>query len=943
MKKDIIIHDIITLIEKGYQDKIYFFTKAKNHNYFPILKERGYFKPSSIDFSTASSHLPFHPWPQIFYLQEISKQIALGEISSNEFINSFYESIREIDKIPDNFHLLRALTEINFAIPLSYIAEDDITRVFNLVDQVSYPDRLIEFSLFEGFGKITSQIANDDHSIKILKKLFWWILDFYKKDKISYNEYILKYFDNYGYQDFLSNRLDLQNLYDKNSSSVLALISITADRLNSLLRIASDLDDSTEYWRPAIPPHHQNAYHDSAPSILVDLLFKFSVFELKKKQELCYLPEWKKSNLETYKRLFIALATDFTDLIPPEDTVRIILKQGLDEGSRYERYHFLKENFDKLSLESQKDILQAITVLEDQYSKNEEEKKTFTAWKQVRWAQALKESSSQEARQLYSDLYNLTGQKEDDHPDFSTYMSSGWVGPISPWSIEDFGKATATDISNFLINFKSQDKFRGPDEDGLSRTLEQYVQQEPEKCSLILMDLRKFNYQFVSAIVDGYSKAWEDKKPTPVREILNTIEDYSSFDQFRHDIANKESKARWVVSSIARFIGAGTKNDENSFNIDTAKQCFTILKKLGGFTPEDEDYSSNSDAFTRAINEPRGKIFEAFILLSLRRCRAAGKDTENLNFAWNDFKLIVEDVLKNTENDEISLRALIGAYYRQFLFMNNNWIFDNIDLILSTDGSQKRWLAFLEGFSYVTVFVEKMYSELNARKMLLAFLRYDDQSRKNQSRLDKLQKRVIELGIIAYLHCKDDSVIKSILSQKLPSEWSHLFHSISIIVKHDTSKEIKSKAKNLLDSMFAIYEKNINAFNSDHFSNVSCVLNIFTGPDDAIVLKVFEVSSKYAKGGWEFKNLVDFMEEHVLTYPKKIGLLYVKLLESTSFFPAWPEEKIRNICKTLNESRESLNLSTICRIYGERSINCEPIRDICSGIKPNHPCDTKRK
>ena len=240
----------------------------------------------------------------------------------------------------------------------------------------------------------------------------------------------------------------------------------------------------------------------------------------------------------------------------------------------------------------------------------------------------------------------------------------------------------------------------------------------------------------------------------------------------------------------------------------------------------------------------------------------------------------------------------------------------------------------MEGFSYVTAYAEKMYNELNVRNMLIPFLRYDDQTRKNQNRLDRLQNRIIDLGLIAYLHGNDDSVIKSVLNEKLPGEWAHLFFSIHAIVKDDAPDELRVKSVDLVKEMFELYDRSNEDFTSDHFSNVNRVLRIFNNPSDQTVKKVFRVSSKYAKGNWDFNNLIDFMEKNVVNYPREVGALYVNLLESTSFFPGWPEDKIHFICNKLNESRESIYLSTICRIYGERSINCEPIRDVCSNIKP---------
>src|SRR5690606_5925751 len=131
-----------------------------------------------------------------------------------------------------------------------------------------------------------------------------------------------------------------------------------------------------------------------------------------------------------------------------------------------------------------------------------------------------KSSKNKRAKELYELNLKITGA-EVDHPDFSSYVSKTFIGPTSPWAIENFEQATPTEIIQKLINYKDDEtKFGEPSVEGLSKTFESYVTQDPIKCSSLVKEMLLVPRIYLSALFDGYAKAWVERKFVPVKDLL---------------------------------------------------------------------------------------------------------------------------------------------------------------------------------------------------------------------------------------------------------------------------------------------------------------------------------------------------------------------------------------------------------------------------------------
>jgi hypothetical protein len=931
--KDKVIKDLVETIKHDERVAAYFFNKAKNSTLFPPLVQEGFFSPLTIvrPVKTEQGHTASF-WPQISYLEHVSKLILSDEIKEPYFIETFLSVLRAVVDVQDDFLLGRSLFSCITKVPVKYLKVTDVALMFSWVNPRRVDDTLIEFTVHEGLANLIKFLGSDTHSKNIfelfIKELF---TTSEQKTRIG-GDSNLKFFTNYGLKHFQDKYFRVEQIYRDQPLVLDIFLKVTNDLLENLLK-NNDLDSTSEYWRPAVEDHPQNEYHDSAQSVLVGLLFDVAHFLTSVGKVPVQVGEWRNSAYITFCRLYVALGDVSPHLIPREEVAEKILNIGLDSHSRHEVFHFLKNHFQFLAAKTQNALLENINKIEADYANTAEEKKVFSAWAKMRWIQAIKDVPDVRVSKIRSEIVAVIGDKEIDHPDFSSYMSSGWVGPNSPWDIDAFSRSSIDEIFNILLTFKSTDEFRGPSIDGLSRIFEDYVVADPIKASALVGRADKLNYLHLSSLFDGYTKVWGEKKPVPSDKLLDLALRLSKDGAFVKDLSIEKSKARWVVSSIARFIVSGTKSDEHSFPANLNALANEILTNLIYKTQADSDYIGSSDGYTRAINEPRGKVFEALIILTLRRARLSEKGKKEFLDAWSDLSSVIEPVVKVKNEQEASLFALIGAYYRQFLFLNEKWFFDNFDNIVpDPDKNNRLWVSFMEGFGYVTTYVESVYLKIQERGYFLKFLRFESSDDKKGNRFDRLQNRGIELALISYLlghETLESGLLATIISDCRAHEWHPVIGSLYSIVGRERKPEHLDKVRLLVQSLIEIRKKNSTQAWVEHFQGADRLLELFANPEDPVVADLLEVVANDRSGHWEFSFVIEFLHKFRESHPKIIADLFLNLLKNSSALPLWPEEKIKDILESLI-SHDKVIVGEICRIYIDRGFTGEPIKTVCN-------------
>lgn len=786
-----IVNQMATLLKDNPRDEASFFEQEKNHKWLEALIPHGFFKPETIKPLVIEGDSHYYPaWPQGVYIEAIAKQIHENKITDENFIKVYISVLRDLFVTKDNLWAIRAIFRSVFLIPAKYICMDDVTNAFKLIEQISNSNSFIEFDVHDSYFSILKSIEDNEHDRSIFSEYIKYLLSSKSEESFGIRERKLIFFRDHRFKQF-SDRF-LKNAKNSNKNILEDIISVITSLLSEHLK-SDEVDKTTTLWRPAVEPHLQNQYKDSAPSIFTAILYEASKMLISIGHLPAQLQSWKTSDKNTFARIYIALTTTYPDILDRDECAKRIIELGLRHQLRYEAYHFLEKNFDLLSSANQTSILDAIRTLADNSTdENDPKKPLFTAWKKMRWLQAIKNSKNDDAKKLYEEVYKITNG-ESEHPDFDSYMSSVKWGFDSPLSIEDLDQLKPSEIIQKINELKDKkDRFAEPFAEGLSRTFEAYVVKEPVKSSALISDILSLPATYISALFDGYTKCWVEKKFVPVDELLDLAKSALKNESFCKELVDKNSRARWSATSMFRFISAGVRDDEKAFDPLLNEKCYEILKSAAHLVKPDTDYKGSSDALTRAINEPRGVLFESAILLALRQARLCYDNSNNtitneheFKKAWENLFEIIAIPLASQDENEVSLHAHFGALYRQLLFLDKDWLYKNIDLVCPSDTLKPDlWSSFIQGFCYVNVYNKEMYTILNNKGYLLKFLRAEDKEQPG-TRINTLQEHIINLAIIAVL-LKDESLDKGLLSKILGAnaqeEWNKVIRSLPHLV-----------------------------------------------------------------------------------------------------------------------------------------------------------------
>jgi hypothetical protein len=936
-EKKEVIRETMLLIKNDDNNRVYFFSKAKDSKWFEPLKSNGFFDISTIPQPVKTENgftLAF--WPQQGYLEQLSIQIQNQSIADRKFIQSFLETIRGVTSTQKNFFLGRALFLMMMRVPLAYLQKNDIQQAFSWLLEDDAKDTLLESTAQEGLKLILSKVSDSQEERGLFKDFITNLFSISETKKYPDDDPELVFFSSWTYKEFRTKHFNVEQLVTDRPFVLFDVIEVCEEILINILA-TEDLDESTHYWRPAIEDHHQNNYHDSAQAIVLGTIGLCASALSLKGSSIPQMSSWQTSEYKSFNRLYIFLASHTSDSATREEAAQRILDLDFSYECLHEIYHFLAKQFDLLSVERQEKILGFIARIESSFSNNDEMKKRQTAWMKLRWLQAISKSSNIRVHDMRAEAMALTNGSIPEHPDFGSYIGPTFVGPTSPRDAKWLSESSPEEILSELLAFKNTDEFASPSVDGFARVLEAWAVADPMKASTLINEFDKLNPQYVSALLDSYSKSWSDNKYVPTKDLLENIKRLICLPDFQGNVSDNSTRMSWVVSSICRFIEAGTRDDSKAFDPSLNNDCLIILKKCLDVCPPDKRYENSADAHSRAINEPRGKVFGALIILTLRRARWPENNPEAHTQAWNDFHSLIAPILRKQDKNEVSLHSHLGAYYRQFQFLAKDWFMTNIDLIAPPPRENPTlWRAFMDGFSYVTNYTQEVYILLKSKGYLLEYFRLAVDSGDKNSRLDRLQNRMLELTLAAYVlgdESIDEGIIATILKEKHPKEWHQLIWALQSIIGGEPEPAHLSKAQELISKLLELKRSDSSGESyKEHFKGLGRFLDFIKDPADNMVAEIIKIVAEDRESPWELGDIIEYLHQFKDSHTRTVGNLFKLILDESNSAPAWPPEKVREISQTLLKNGEIDTMIKVCRIYSERSPTCEPIRDICTEI-----------
>lgn len=665
------------------------------------------------------------------------------------------------------------------------------------------------------------------------------------------------------------------------------LNTLTNDRWSSL-------------WRSAIEDHEQNHAADDAEDILVeamrDALLAFVSEAPADAKD--YVAELLSCSLDTVRRIAIyAIDHRFQQL--GDLATRVLSNVHFSSNFRHEMWHLLHNHYRRFSEAEKVQVRETIERIEETDEQGQHSG-AATAYQRAIWLSAIHKYGEVEDR-FYRECIELAGG-EPEHPDFSSYMTTGWVDHESPIAKEDLLAMEVEDLVKYLKSYRDPGGFREPGIEGLTKALRQVIKASPTRYFTHLNRLSELDLPYLYELMEAYSELWTEEAQLPWEEIWKHLLDFCD-EIVRQDIFWSEKSAQtsnrfvanryWVVGSVGRLIENGTRTDKHAFPERYLKQAQAILQFLLA-KEKGEEFKPDSDAVSISINSPRGRCLEAFINLSLRICRLADRAKHNHVEEWATLEGVYNEELDRADKGEYEFATLVVNYLPNFLYMSTDWVLGNLGRIFDQSNYQK-WLCAMNGYAHVNTVYEQIYNHLKNQGHFLRAL--DDKNLKN-----RVVEKIVQNIAIAFINDferldVDSSLIDRLLVRRQHEELNQLIWFIWTLRKNGDAK-LQSKVFELWRRLLAGLDTSSRDGKklASRLSTWSVYIDEVNDANKPLILAV----AGYAEEDFNSHDLLEMIARTSKTQPREAYEIWLRLLENTC--TDFPEEAVRIALQALAQS-----------------------------------------
>ncbi|HOQ41871.1 MAG TPA: hypothetical protein PK178_06935 [Smithellaceae bacterium] len=890
--------DAIETVQSKPELEPFFFQKIKGLKWFDELYTRGFFNPDRNPKLKESEDkgffmIPF--WPMLEYLEKTAPELQNGNL---EYVGKYLEVIRSVTRVSIDSDISNYRTWWYFAkvikfIPIDQISIDDVI-LFSFWLKDKFDRMLIADELGNHF---LPKLLNEGtpHSYELSLKLIEALtqLQWVPKTQGSASEAEPKLFIDDWHAD---------KLFRKQSMKIGAVlevqgVNIIKNRIEEIIQRTEKNDYST-IWRPAIEDHDQNTNRSDALNILITAFRDALCGYVDRRASAAgkYIEGLFTSKFDVVRRVAIYIAGVYYDSLQ-SIAGTLIDPKYISYRFQHEMFHYLKNNFAKFNVDQKTLTIQIIDSLTVKSDEAESIIKRQIAYKKLIWLTAIKEQGVAAADDLYKQNFNIV-KRAPEHPDFSSYMESGWIEDLSPFSSDDLLGRGIDHLITLVNSFHELGGWKTPTKRGLAKEFKNAIINNPEYFKGNLHKFMNVDFAYIFEIIEAYKELWKDKKYDNWAEVLNFCENLICEASFWNEENNKDrgsliANRAWIVGAIAELLRAGTASDENAFEpsfLSIAKKILmTLLDKQ-----ESEEFRADSDAVFISINSPRGKIIEALFDYSLRVCRLADKNLGNHSEAWLDLQPLYDKELLRSFENNYEFVTLSANYLPNLLYINRKWALDNLKNIFQRS-PRLHWLCAIQGYSYVSSIYPEIYRFLKEGGHYLEVL--DAIELKSE-----VKKRVIQYIVVGYVRGEESLDDKNSLISKLFDRWNMDELNEIIWFVRTFQRDNDDKRLDAIITLWKTFSDKITGKvqeNKGVLSNL-CLWSVFI-KDFNDTLPLIKQAAPYAPSGHNAYILIENLRRLVDNYPQQVGEIFLTMMEFSA--PTYEEEDILYILRKLYSGR----------------------------------------
>lgn len=697
---------------KGYQRLL---EREDGTRFFHVLREAGFFAP---DRNPAPEHegenrirVPY--WPPLGYLKAVAERC--GKQGDTALADSVMEVVRSVSSWRDekgqarsNYRTNWTFAEILGLLPTKAVTVQDVDLVEEWLND-PFDRTALAHALDGALSHFLDSTTPEDWQ-KAARILFHVTIIEWRKNSDREAE-PFSVVDDFWLGEIISHHA--KRVGQRAGQSV---AEIMLGRVREVFSGSMRREYSSSY-RPAVEQDAQNYQWRSAENRVVeglrDVVMGWTERDVNGASS--FVKSMLSDDLQMVRRIGIyVLAQRWTDL---HELYSGVVGPELFDGQSHELYHLLQDRFAEMSPEQQAATFKAIDELPRPDRVNDPE--SFRRRLQYRWLSAIKGKGYAPADTLFAEFDNDASIGTlGDHPDFDSYISSGWVGPEqSPYASEELiAMAQAGTLTEKLNAFQPTGDWRKPTQDGLANALEVATRGNPEVFHASLSGFLSLKPFFQRAVIDGLRSAWETKADANWalgwENVVRFLEALCSKDDYWRERENHQRDA--VALAIADLIRAGTADDKRAYDPALLPRTQPILVGLvaavsGCDVPQE-------DAVFQALNNSKGRVIQALYTHTLRSARVADAQSGTHRGVWDAVSTTFDAELANCKNANYEFSTFAGMYLPQLQYLDAQWTSERVDQIFPIEYEVNATCAF-DGLAYAA-FTRDLYLLLSQHSVL---------------------------------------------------------------------------------------------------------------------------------------------------------------------------------------------------------------------------------
>jgi hypothetical protein len=603
-----------------------------------------------------------------------------------------------------------------------------------------------------------------------------------------------------------------------------------------------------------------------------------------------------------------------------------VVTEPFDESDyEVELYKLLQQNITKFTPDEKDRIKNLISKGPRWLPDEKERQKQYIArWKQ-KWYSAMQEDDY--FLKLFEEQKTITGEEKIESPSEKVFIETRWGPGPSPLSKEEILKMNNVDLVKYLRKFKTQDRWKGPTEEGLAEVLRSAVKENPNKFVEELHLFLEVKYKYVYNILYGLEDAWKEKKSFNWGKLFNFSKEYITKENFLEEGKKEQGEDWhpyhiWIINVVADLIQEGTRSDSWAFPEDYFKQAeeiinilLDILEKL----PKKEEIT-HRNFVTEALNTSYGRVIIAIILFSLRKAWVKDKKGIKKEIKW-----------ESTQYDNLLSKGIIeaftlfGEYMPDFVYLNKPWVEQKIKEFESFYPDNIKWQAFMEGYLYGYRVYQDLYKLMRNHYIKAIDSDFGE---------ERTENRLVQHITIGYLRGNESLESKESLFKKIIDKWNYtqlneivdfLWNQGRSMTEQDKETEEDKEIKERIIKFWEwTYEKRdiIKDRLKENYGKFLAALSKLTVLLDKIDdtnSKWLLLSAPYAGQSFDSTFFIEYLDKLANKDKRNIKYIADIFLEMLSkSTPTFREENIKSIVENIYQFGNKNKANTICNIYGSR-------------------------